>query len=156
MHGLLIRGIKVHNVMNAQTTVSTTRKKVALFPLSIILLVLAVGLPLHSFAEEKNLKKKTSEHGLKALKLGAEAISHAAVASVGAIAVSGKAVSAVAAVPVAVSGKLARVTGKALEKGAVALDEAASDDDFSQPLPISDVSVTAGPPPDQAMAGDKE
>jgi len=68
--------------------------------------------------------KGSSSHALKALEYGSKAVVHGSVALVGGVAMSGKAVSAVA------------------------------NEDFKKPLPISDVSVTAGGAPDVAMQGE--
>jgi len=101
-----------------------------------------------AMAEEGD--KGSGSHALKALEYGSKAVVHGSVASVGGVAMSGKAVSAVAAVPVGASGKVVQASGKVLEKGADAL-ESVADEDFKKPLPISDVSVTAGVAPDVAM-----
>jgi len=75
-----------------------------------------------------------------------QASTHSSAASVHAVIGSGQAVSAVAAVPFAISHGIGEVSGEIADS----LFDAATTP-IGVPLPITDETVTVGPPPDSAL-----
>lgn len=100
------------------------------------LLLFTVGISTQCMAE--------GSYSQQAVQESSKACSHAGTGASYGLAASGQAVSAVAAVPFAVAGSIGAVSGHiadGLMHGA------------SAPLPLTDESITAGPPPDVALRG---
>lgn len=125
---------------------------------SVLLCLLLLSVSALAQAEEGGKSDEGSAlgHAWKALKLSGQAVVHGSVAVLGGLAASGKATLAVLSLPVGASAEVAKTSGMILEKGADAMHSATDDEGFREPLPVSDLIVTAGPPPDQAMTGASE
>ena len=110
-------------------------KKSMFFLVSIVLVLMVAG---YSSAQ--------STYSGEAVKESGKAGSAASKSVVNSIAASGQATSAVSAVPLAASGAAGAVSGQIAQD----LVNAASQP-IGKPLEITDETVTAGPPPDQAL-----
>ncbi|MDX8394692.1 MAG: hypothetical protein R8K21_08970 [Mariprofundales bacterium] len=84
----------------------------------------------------------------QAVEHSSEAASHGSVGAASAIAASGQAASVIVAVPLAVTGAVVEAVGDASSSSAEKLAEIGSS---KKGLEISDDSVTAGAPPNEAM-----
>jgi hypothetical protein len=110
-------------------------KKTTIFLVLMILMSMVAG---YSFAQ--------GTYSGEAVKESGKAGSHASKSVVNSIAASGQATSAVSAIPLATSGAAGAVSGQAAQD----LIDAANQP-IGKPLPISDETFTAGPPPDQVL-----
>jgi hypothetical protein len=88
----------------------------------------------------------------KAVRHSGEASSQASRAVVHGATASGQVVSGAAAVPLAGSG----AAGAASTSAAEALSDSANTVSGRQPLPVAEETITAGPPPDQALKQDEQ
>jgi len=100
-------------------------------------------LSVHSFAADT--------HSAQAVKEGSKASSHASASAAHSIAASGQVTSAASAVPLAIGASIGAVSGKMAKN---LMDAATAP--IGTPLEITDESVTAGPPPDQALTQKKK
>jgi FlaG/FlaF family flagellin (archaellin) len=110
-------------------------KKATICFISLTLILMATG---YSFAQGTYSGAAVTESG--------KAASHASKSVVNSIAASGQATSAVSAIPLAVSAAAGAVSGQAAQG---LIDSATQP--IGKPLPISDETFTAGPPPDQVL-----
>ncbi|MCP4702753.1 MAG: hypothetical protein GY862_38715 [Gammaproteobacteria bacterium] len=83
------------------------------------------------------LPQGSARHSAQSARHAASSVAHGVIGS-------SKAVSAVASVPLGVSGRIGAVSGQA---GTHLSEEAL----VEEPLPITDETVTAGPPPDKKL-----
>ncbi len=90
----------------------------------------------------------STQHSAAASKEAAKIAGHSARAAGHVIVGGAQAASASAAVPLMASGAVGKASG---QSGKAMMDEAIGD---GAPLPISDETVTAGPPPDDALASE--
>jgi len=91
---------------------------------------------------------KAVRHSGKASTQASQAVGHGATAS-------GQVVSGAASVPLAGSGAVSGAAGAASTSAAEALSESANTVP-GQPLPVAEETITAGPPPDQALKQDEQ
>lgn len=89
-------------------------------------------------------------HSVQAVEDASKAGSHASTSAGHSIAASGQVTSAASAVPLAVSGSAGAVSTEIAKE---LMDAATAP--IGTPLEITDESVTAGPPPDQALTPKK-
>lgn len=92
----------------------------------------------------------------KAVRHSGEASSQASRAVVHGATASGQVVSGAAAVPLAGSGAASGAAGAASTSAAEALSDSANTVSGRQPLPVAEETITAGPPPDQALKQDEQ
>jgi len=110
--------------------------------ISVIVLAIAMLLSVNSFGSDTHSSKAVEESG--------KVSSHASTSAAHAISGSGQVTSAVSAVPLSIGGAAGAVS---TEMAKDLMDAATAP--IGTPLKIADESVTAGPPPNEALAPKK-
>lgn len=111
--------------------------------LSLVICMLALSMSANAFSAET--------HSGQAVEEASKAGSHASASAAHSIVASGQVTSAASAVPLAIGGSAGAVSTEIAKD---LMDAATAP--IGTPLKITDESVTAGPPPNEALAPKKE